>query len=663
VRPRDPGFSADGRYVHFRVGDQWWRYDLDHGLARAITNLQMKKAPFDTDEDGLEAQQLRFFPRLADAVEEDRAAHAESVEAARLDAARAAPAWFLGAKKKISQSLLSADGRWLLAVVQDTIATRGKKDHMPRFVTRSGYVEIEDVRHLVGRDPGVPQGLWLLDLERRERHQVDLSSLSGIATDPLSELKAAQDIEPHDVDDPRPVRITSIAWHPREALALVQIRAIDNKDRWLVSLDAGAAGNVVEHHRLTDPAWINWAFNDMGWLHAGNHEYWLLSEESGHSQLYVGELDGAAPRRVTRGDYEVSSVEAGPDGNTVLAITNAFHPTEYDVYRIDLTSGDTQRLTELLGVESYSAHPVSGDLLVRYSAPYLPTQVAWVPETGGPERRLTDTRTARYRAIAWQAPKMVEIPSTHGAMQPIRSKFYPARDTTRAASRPAVLFIHGAGYTQNTHHKFPYYFREQMFHNLLTERGYHVLDMDFRASRGYGRDWRTAIYRQMGTPELEDLLDGVAWLVAEHGVDPERVGVYGGSYGGFMTFMAMFNAPQTFAAGASLRPVTDWSHYNHGYTSNILNTPQVDPDAYRKSSPIEFVEGLQGRLLISHGMLDDNVFYKDSIRLVQRLIDLEKTGWELASYPLEAHAYRYPQSWLDQYRRILALFEQTIGGP
>ena len=128
-----------------------------------------------------------------------------------------------------------------------------------------------------------------------------------------------------------------------------------------------------------------------------------------------------------------------------------------------------------------------------------------------------------------------------------------------------------------------------------------------------------------------------------------------------MTFMAMFNAPGVFAAGASLRPVTDWAHYNHFYTSNILNTPEVDPEAYLRSSPIEFAEGLEGDLLISHGMLDDNVFYKDSVRLAQRLIELEKQDWEFASYPLEPHSYVHPESWLDQYRRILELFEESIG--
>ena len=105
--------------------------------------------------------------------------------------------------------------------------------------------------------------------------------------------------------------------------------------------------------------------------------------------------------------------------------------------------------------------------------------------------------------------------------------------------------------------------------------------------------------------------------------------------------MAMFNAPDVFAAGAALRPVTDWRHYNHGYTSRILNTPEVDPEAHRRSSPIEFVEGFSGHLLISHGMLDYNVFYKDSVRLVQRLIEHRKTHWELASYPLEPHSYIY----------------------
>jgi dipeptidyl aminopeptidase/acylaminoacyl peptidase len=199
-----------------------------------------------------------------------------------------------------------------------------------------------------------------------------------------------------------------------------------------------------------------------------------------------------------------------------------------------------------------------------------------------------------------------------------------------------------------------------MFHTLLTQQGYVVLDMDYRASAGYGRDWRTAIYRQMGTPELEDLEDGVRYLVENENVDRERVGIYGGSYGGFITFMALFKKPDLFACGAALRPVTDWAHYNHPYTSRILNTPYDDPEAYERSSPLEFAEGLSKPLLIAHGMVDDNVFFKDSVRLVQRLIELGKTDWETAIYPIEPHGFREPSSWLDEYRRIYELFEEHL---
>ena len=199
-----------------------------------------------------------------------------------------------------------------------------------------------------------------------------------------------------------------------------------------------------------------------------------------------------------------------------------------------------------------------------------------------------------------------------------------------------------------------------MFHSLLAQQGYVVMDMDYRASKGYGRDWRTAIYRQMGTPEVQDLRDGVNWLVANANVDRQRIGTYGGSYGGFMTFMALFTQPDLFQAGAALRPVSDWAHYNDGYTSNILNRPQDDMIAYRRSSPIYFAEGLEKPLLINAPMIDDNVFFLDVVRLVQRMIELEKENFETAIYPVEPHGFKQPSSWLDEYRRIYKLFETNL---
>ena len=127
-----------------------------------------------------------------------------------------------------------------------------------------------------------------------------------------------------------------------------------------------------------------------------------------------------------------------------------------------------------------------------------------------------------------------------------------------------------------------------------------------------------------------------------------------------MTLTALFQAPGVFKAGAALRPVSDWMQYNHGYTANILNDPELDPEAYRRSSPIEFATGLQDHLLIAHGMIDDNVFFRDSVLLTQRLIELHKDHWSIAPYPLERHGFVHPDSWLDEYRRIHALFEANL---
>lgn len=193
-----------------------------------------------------------------------------------------------------------------------------------------------------------------------------------------------------------------------------------------------------------------------------------------------------------------------------------------------------------------------------------------------------------------------------------------------------------------------------------TDKGYTVLDMDYRGSAGYGRNWRTGIYRHMGGKDLDDEVDGAKYLAEKLQVDARRIGIYGGSYGGFMTLMALFTQPDVFASGAALRSVTDWAHYNHGYTSNILNEPFTDSIAYRRSSPIYFAGGLKGKLLMCHGMVDTNVHFQDIVRLSQRLIELGKNNWELAVYPVEDHGFTTPSSWTDEYKRILLLFERTL---
>ena len=650
-----PQFSADGAGAQFRSGNDWFEIDLASKLVSQLAVLKAEKDPAaDPKPDAMRDLQLELFGTLS-RQRADKAALRERDAALRsVDATRAPLPLYLGDEVSIAASALSPDGRWLLVVTQEKKHERGQGGKMPLYVTESGYEEVEDVRTRVGRNPPGGHSLVRIDLATRAQTVLPIDSLPGIKDDPLAELRKAAGKDAQAAA--RTVRIDAIQFSSDGARAAVQWRAIDNKDRWIATVEAGTAV-PKPLHRLTDAGWINWNFNDFGWL-PDNRTLWLLSEESGYSHLYTVAANGKA-KALTQGAWEASEPQLSADGTRFYFLCNRAWPGDYEVCAKDIGSGKVREITALDGVEGFELSPDGSNLLVRYSHSYLPTQIALVPSAGGQARVLTDTRSEAFRAIQWMPPRFEQVPSSQ-VKAPLWSKFYRPQTLEAGRKYPIVLFVHGAGYTQNTHARHPYYFREQMFHNLLVQQGYLVLDIDFRASEGYGRDWRTAIYRHMGEPELQDLIDGVNWLVEHHQGDAENVGLYGGSYGGFMTLMAMFKAPDIFHAGAALRPVTDWTQYNHGYTANILNTPDIDAEAYRRSSPIFFADGLKGDLLIAHGMMDDNVFYQDSVRLAQRLIELKKQNWELASYPLERHGYVHADAWLDQYRRIHKLFENRL---
>lgn len=661
-------FSADDRAVHFRVGNDWFTHDLASGVNAPAAIVLTEKDPAEKKSDDLGDLQLRLFSTLRE-IKAERETKKTIEEAFRKgDPTRAPAPFYLGTEVKIESTALSPDARHLLIVTRDKAYDDGKIAKLQHYVTESGYEEQEDERVRVGRNLPAPNTLWLLDLVAHTQEKLSLAELPGINEDPLAKIRTenrkagllkdepAKDDSKPDADKPRGVTVAEQVWNRDGSQVAVQLRAIDNKDRWIATVDFGKH-RLVNQHRLTDPAWINWSFNDFGWSRDGR-SLWYLSEESGYSQLYT-KLPGGKARALTSGKFEISDPQLSADGRWFYVRANVEAPYAYDLYRIASNGGTLERITSVKGMDGFAVSPDGSRVALQQSTAYVPAQLGVVAASGGASKQLTDTRTDAYKALAWPQLEIVSVPSTH-VKEPIYSKLYKPADFDATKKYPAVLFVHGAGYLQNTELGYPNYFREQMFHNLLTAQGYVVLDMDYRASAGYGRDWRTAIYRQMGHPELEDLIDGANWLVANHAVDGKRIGLYGGSYGGFMALMAMFRAPEVFAAGAALRPVTDWTSYNHEYTSNILNTPQDDPMAYGRSSPIEFAGGLKGGLLIAHGMIDDNVLFQDSVRLYQRLIELRKDDFELAGYPLERHGFVHADSWYDEYRRILKLFETHL---
>ena len=654
-----PQWSTQGNLV-FRAGNDWYQWRAGQGVSQAALVKAEKDPAAPPKADDLRERQLAMIRTLKDDLARREAARRQDEEWRRADATRAPAPTYLDEALEIVDSALSPDAKWLLVVTQAKDGATGTAGKMPKYVTESGHEEFEEVRTRVGRNAPLPHKLWLVDVANAKASELKFDALPGIGTDPLAALRKAAKKDA--LKGHRDVRIETdgdgsgpaIHWSDDARHVAVLVRAVDNKDRWLATVDLAAAKLQVRH-RLTDPKWINWNFNEFGWL--GDGALWFLSEQSGYSHLYVS--DGGSARALTSGKWEVSAPQLAADGRTFYFTCNRQWPGDYEVCAVDRNGGGVREVTALDGVEGFELSPDGSKLLVRHSDSYQPPQLAVMNANGDGIVQLTDTRTPEFRNRDWIEPEYVQVPSKHGAGT-IWGKYYGPKTVEPGRKYPIVMFVHGAGYLQNVSDRYPNYFREQMFHNLLVQQGYVVLDLDYRASEGYGRDWRTDIYRQMGTPELEDYLDGLDWLAAHKQGDRDRAGIYGGSYGGFMTFMALFKEPGTFKAGAALRPVADWSQYNHEYTSNILNTPELDPEAYRKSSPIEYADGLQDHLLIAHGMIDDNVFFKDSVVLSQKLIELRKDKWEIAPYPMERHGFTHPDSWYDEYRRIHELFEKTL---
>ena len=672
----DPRFSFDGKLLSFRIGNDWFVHEFAGGVTAPTAVVKAEKDPNAAPAaDDLREMQLRTFATLKKLHDDTEAARIHDEAMQKGDASRTVLPFYLGDEVLIRGSELSPDARWLLVVTEPKSHIKGREGQLTRYVTESGYEEFEKERLRAGRNPPAPQSLLLLNLVDHTIHALSLEKLPGIYDDPLKAVRE-ENAKAHPPGNPqaaesgdrkaRGIWVISdepdalsggIIWSADGGALGIEMYAIDHKDRWLVSVDLGNY-TLLAQHRLSDAAWIGGAFNEFGWLN-DNRTLWYESEESGYAHLYTKALNGAA-RALTHGQFEVSSPQLSQDGRWFYVLSNQVAPYSYDVYRVPSRGGALQRMTTLEGVEKAELDRSGKQLLLSHSTPYMRTQIAVSKADGsGAVRELTDTRTAEYKSMTWIRPEIVKIPSTHfgGA---IYAKLYRDNAVGAAARKPAVLFVHGAGYLQDVHLRYSYYFREQMFNNMLAHQGYVVLDLDYRASAGYGRDWRTAIYRQMGHPELEDLLDGKKWLVEQANADPKHFGVYGGSYGGFMTLMALFRAPGEFAAGAALRPVTDWMQYDHEYTSGILNDPQVDPIAYLRSSPIEFAAGLQDALLICHGVIDDNVLFEDSMRLYQRLIELHKDNFSMSPYPLDRHGFTNADSWLDEYKRIYRLFEANL---
>ena len=630
-------------------------WNTHKGTLTSITNFSKAKEPSkDTFEsDFLKNQQKELFQFVKD---QDKKKKWQEEKNAALP--KLTPKTFYFNKEQ--QVNLAIHPKGLFVTFSTYKEPEVPTEQMEVFITATGYNVSKDTKEKVSVKNVFSMKYGIYDVSRDTIYYMDFSSLKGVNQAPayFQEYETLKNKK----EAPKELYIDETVFSATGTYAVLSIRSMDNKDRWIVAVQLKEnTFTTIDHQH--DEAWIGgpgipsyaFASGTLGFL-GDETTVFYQSEQTGYSHLYVYNMKTKTTQALTSGSWEVRKVELNAAKTAFYITANKNHPGNREFYQLSATGILTPILTKA-GAYEVVLSPDEKRLLVRYSYANQPWELAIASNKAYAQLTpITQSMTPEFKAYAWRLPEVLSFSARDG--KTVYARVY--QPNTAVKNGAAVIFVHGAGYLQNAHNFWSSYLREYMFHNLLADKGYTVLDIDYRASDGYGRDHRTGIYRFMGGKDLTDQLDGKNVLISKYGIDPQRVGIYGGSYGGFITLMALLNEPDAFKAGAALRSVTDWAHYNHGYTGNILNFPETDPVAYQRSSPIYFAENLKNHLLMLHGMVDDNVEYKDIVRLSQRFIELGKKNWSLASYPVEAHGFKETYSWVDEYSRILEHFETYL---
>ncbi|WP_443945257.1 prolyl oligopeptidase family serine peptidase [Pedobacter sp. AW1-32] len=663
-RESNPTFLANGK-ISYQKGDNVYILDLRTAETKQVTNFTKGKKTGKPESKAVTEQDKWLKTEQSDLFDIIKKRNSEGTRGNRTGRNRFAAASDEKALKELPTEdkflngiVISPDARFISYKL--TTAAQNHNTIVPNYVTASGYTEDIPTRAKVGETENTSEN-FIYDTQRDTVYKINTASIPGIKDLPdyLKDYpKPLEEAKKKNAD--RNVNLNAPIWSEDGKRAVIVAFSSDNKDRWILKLDA-VSGSLSLIDRQRDEAWIGgpgiggYYSGNVGWI--DNDRFYYQSEATGYSHLYVANISTGEKKQFTSGKWEVQTLKLSKDKSTFYFTANKEHPGITNYFKVSVNGGQINQITNMKGLNEITLSPDEKYLAINYSFMNKPNELyLQANKPGAKPVKITQSTSAEFNSYKWREPDMVTFKNRDGI--DVYARVYKSQNPDK--NHPAVVFVHGAGYLQNVHFGWSTYFREYMFNNLLADNGYTVIDIDYTGSSGYGRDHRTGIYRHMGGKDLTDQIDGVKFLVENYGVNPKHVGMYGGSYGGFMTLMAMFNASDVFTSGAALRSVTDWAHYNHGYTSNILNEPFNDPIAYKQSSPINFADKLKGNLLMAHGMVDVNVHFQDIVRLSQRFIELGKNNWELAVYPVEDHGFVEPSSWTDEYKRIFQLYENTL---
>lgn len=455
---------------------------------------------------------------------------------------------------------------------------------------------------------------------------------------------------------------TNYALYSPDGIDIIfDVETLDRHNRRLYDYNI-TSKQIKEIYTESDEAWYERHANATRFI--TDDDILFESEVSGFNNLWKIKRDGTGLLNLTNGSYTVLESAADRKKGKLYFSANKEHPYEYFVYETDFNGSEPKQISFEKGdVEELALSP-DGSMLF-YSQSYInkADELHSLNLIDYTSTQITNTISPKFTAIEWNLPELITF-NNEGDGAAIYGFVYKPKDFDPKRKYPLICFAHGSGYLQNVTYGFSPYRDNFMVNTFLTQQGFVVLDVDFRASMGYGKEHRNKTYRNMGYWEVSDYISGINYLSNQGIINKDKVGIYGGSYGGFITYMSMFRHPEIFKAGVALRAVGNWKLYFHSnkwYTlARLGNLNEKDVEQYYDiSSPITYAENLQGHLLMTHGMLDDNVFFQDMVQMTQKLLE-HKKNFEVMIYPKEGHGFHMQVSWLDQYKRIYNWFEKYL---
>jgi len=446
------------------------------------------------------------------------------------------------------------------------------------------------------------------------------------------------------------IYIARVGWRP-DGVLTAQILSRDQRTLRLVAFDRdGKATFLLEEHQ--EP-WINLQ-GDTDFLEDGG--FLWLSERSGYCHLYRYDADGSNSRQLTSGEWLITHL-ARVDEKAGLAyfVATKESPLERHLYSVPIAGGEVKRLTGETGYHSAVIAKEGGRFIDSWSSRGHAPRVALRNADGSLQALLFENGGATAEELGLAVPETLEFTADDGSR--LHGLLYRPQPFDPASRYPLIVAVYGGPGVQRVLDDWS--LTVDLRAQYLAQQGFAVLKVDNRGSLNRGLSFEAAIADRMGTVEVDDQVAAVRAMAKLPWIDANRVGIYGWSYGGYMTCMSMMRAPEVFKVGVSGAPVTDWDGYDTGYTERYMGTPQSNPEGYKDSSVLTHAHKLRGKLLLVHGMTDENVHFRHTARLIVALTEANR-DYDLLVFPEERHMPRDARGLEYQERKVVEYFERNL---